>query len=288
MGRKTDCSSCGGDNFYITDHNGFGYCFNCGYYSSSTQNISYIPKRSEVIPEIRDFYARMTSYYQSCLTKSARDWLYTRGYTDTNIGHLRIGYCPEESSILYRSSIARESGLAVDGRAFFANRITFPYITDSTTISDIRARSLVQDVIKYKSPLGSAFTRGADYPYNYFLRKHSSIIITEGEIKAGIAYQHGYSALALPGMNSWRSGFQQQPKQEVIVVLDTQPEDRYNIVRATINIASKLNQCKIATLPILGRKKMDIDTCILEHGKELFDQAIQSALPFERWIKFRY
>lgn len=290
MGRKIDCTACGGDNFYVTDHNGFGYCFNCGYYSSEHTKQAEV-RRSNAIPEIRQFYDRMASYYHSSLTTAARDWLYTRGFNDTTIQTLRIGYCPDDSALWYRNPIAKEAGLAVDGKAFFANRITFPYINtnnNTTTITDIRARSLVTDAVKYKSPLGSAYTRGADYPYNYFLHKHASLILTEGEIKAAIAYQYGYPAVALPGMSSWRHGFLQQPEQEVIIVLDTQPEDRYNIVRAIINIASRLHTCKVATLPTLGKKKMDIDTCIIEHGEDIFAKVVQAALPFDRWMSFRY
>jgi DNA primase len=288
-GRKEECPECGGSNFYITNHNNLGYCFNCTYTAHIDRSEHHSSlSRSPLLDHIRDYYDRMSNYYHSCLTPEVTAWLYQRGFTDSTIVQLRIGYCPDDSAIWYRTDVARNAGLAVQGKAFFANRVTFPYIGFDGVISDIRARTLEKTVEqKYKSPRHSAYFRGADYPYNYFLSKNKTLVLTEGEIKAAIAWQHGYPTIALPGMNTWRKGFRQQYGQDVIILLDTQPEQRYTIARAVINIAFNFDTCRVATLPSLGKEKMDIDSFLLQ-APDLFPCILQAALPYETWLQFRY
>lgn len=291
---KTTCPSCGGDNFYFTEHNGMGYCFSptCGYseHNGKSSGDKIILKRSPLLPEIRELYGRMTAYYHSNLSGKALDFLYRRGYTDATIEKLKIGYCPPDQSVIYKTEVAKDAGLATyDHKAFLAERITFPYISVDGTITDIRGRDITdQEELKYKSPHGSTYYRGADYPYNYFLHKEPEIIITEGEIKAGIGLQYNYPILALPGMGSWRTGFKQLGDQKVTLLFDTQDEDIINIRRAIIKAAGYLNNVYVATLPDMGKPKMDIDTLLSEYGVELFDIVIKAAIPFHRWVKFQY
>jgi DNA primase len=285
---KVECKQCGGNNFYITEWNMLGYCFNCGY--TEYQNKSredIVLRRSNNLQEIRNIYKRMAMYYHSCLDKHSSDYLYTRGYTDATIQKLCIGYCPDDQSILYRNDIIKEAGLAThDGKAFLHNRITFPYISLTGDITDIRGRDITgNDELKYKSPHGSTYFRGADYPYNYFLYKSDTIIITEGEVKAGIAYQYGYDTMALPGMGSWRKGFKPRAEQKIIILFDTQDSDIYNIRRAIKRTANNIDNVYVATLPDMNTNKMDLDTFLVQYPL-LFPVVLNAALPYVQWQRY--
>src|SRR5688572_6790200 len=193
MSYKTECSSCGGHNFYVTEHNGLGYCFNCGYCELQGEHKRAPKTRSPNLDEIRHFYKRMAEYYHAALDGKALQYVYSRGFTDTTIQHFKIVYIPRDTSLLYRNSIAKEAGLAdYYGGAFLAERISFPYINKDGIVTDIRGRDITgEDELKYKSPHGSAYFRGADYPYNFAAHNESTVILTEGEIKTSIAWQYG-------------------------------------------------------------------------------------------------
>ena len=286
---KEDCPQCGHHSFYITPHNGLHYCFVCQYkeYHGKSESNTLTLVRSELLSEIREYYSHMTEYYHSCLSGEPLQYLYNRGFKDSTITKLKIGFCPEEVSIRYRGEVAAQSGIALpNDKAFLSNRITFPYISKDNQITDIRGRIIpsISDVVRYKSPLGSTYFRGADYPYNMFLELAQTLIITEGEIKAAIAYQHGYPAIALPGMMTWRNGFRRKAGQKIIILFDSQAEGFLQVQNAIRSVVIHFDSVYVATLPLLGKSKMDIDTFFLEHG-DLFDIVIQSALPFERWLQ---
>lgn len=281
---KTDCPTCTGNDFYVTPHNGLGFCFHCGHWERDGQ-VDYKPRvRSDHIPEIRNMYAQATTYYHSALDGAARKFLINRGFTDSTIERFQIGYCPLGKNPMYKDPIAQEAGLATSIQTgFLAGRITFPYFYDDSTITDIRGRSLdPSDPLRYKSPYNDGFYRGADHPYNYHLRCNKRIILTEGEIKADIATQIQYPAMALPGIMSWRDGLTYDPNTEYTIIFDSQRQMR-DVRRAIAKIAEKLNNPRIGTIPLFGKEKQDIDGFIMEYGVSSFKDVVDSALPYDEW-----
>lgn len=289
MGYKTTCPKCGGDNFYITPENGKSYCFSpsCNYYKNEYTETKEERIRSDYIDDIRAFYNKAAQYYHSALDKRALQYLYKRGLTDDTIQQLKIGYCPKGKSPLYTGTIPEEAGLSINGAAFLADRITFPYMYTNEIITEIRGRAITETTIKYLSPRKSAYYRGADYPYNYHMRNAQKIILTEGEIKADLAVQTGYATMALPGMGTWKSGFKQQPDQQVIILFDSQSNNTRDTRAAIIKASQQLDEPLIATLPLFGEKKMDIDQFILTYGKIGFDTVVNSALSFNTWKRLQ-
>jgi hypothetical protein len=286
-GYKTECPQCGGLNYYYTSHNDFGYCFSptCGYYSRAA-NTQTEKKRSNKRDDIRQYYTKLTNYYHSCLSKEHRQFLYSRGYTDELIERKLIGYCPPGTSHLYRDDIAKEAGLVTaNSEGFLKERIIFPYICtfNPLRITDLRGRKTQGNGIKYLSPYGGDYKRWSDYPYNYYLHTSKRIIITEAEIKSDIGLLHGYSIVGLPGMTQWKSGFIPRDNQEIVVCFDNQREYR-NVIEAIKRLNKHLCEFKVATLPLFGEQKAEIDTFIPKYGKDLFDNIIQNALPFNKWL----
>lgn len=289
---KTTCPSCGKDTLYVTPYNGMSYCFraSCHYMSKDGNSIDERKLiRSDNIAEIRELYRQVTWYYHSSLDNTARSYLHKRGFSDQTIQDLMIGYAPEGKLPLYRNPIAIEAGLAgTEGNAFLGGRITFPYFKRKDVVTDIRARSIdPNEELKYKSPFGSAYYRGAIYPYNYHLAKDAQrIILTEAEIKADIAVQIGYPTIAIPGISAWRKGFIQEDNQEIIIVFDTErdPSVRYDVITAIRKIATYIDNAYVATLPLeSNEQKAEIDTFVNKHGPELFKSIVDNAIPFETW-----
>lgn len=287
---KTNCPRCNRHTFYVTPWNETGYCFSpsCHYLE---RNNTFAPKkriRSDNVHEIREFYTMAAKYYHSCLTKESLQFLYKRGFNDDTIKDRMIGYVPCGRSPIYRDSIAKEAGLGTrENGAFLGGRVAFPYFKTKYTIIDIRGRSIdPNEDIKYKSPFQDSFYRGAVYPYNYDLRDNARIILTEGEIKADIAFQIGFPCMALPGMGVWRSGLVQEDGQQFIILFDTQ-ENQKEVIAAIRKVVKHLDDPLIATLPLLGGKKIDIDVFILQYGKEIFTSVIDSAIPYTKWDRLQ-
>lgn len=284
MSYKDTCPQCGKDHLYVTPHNGMQYCFypGCGYKYIEGKQVQKQRIRSQHINDIRAYYKLMAEYYHSCLDKKSTGYLYERGYTHGYIKEHKIGYCPKEKHTYYNTPIAQESGLlSYDGTAFLGDRIIFPYYKDKDTVVELRGRSF-DNILRYKSPFGDTYYRGSDYPYNYQLNTSRRIILTEGEIKADIANIAGYTTMALPGIGIWKDGFKQKEDQDVIICFDTQ-KDMSGVIKAIGKVAAKLLNAKVATLPLMGKDKMDIDTFILTYGDSFFKDIIDAALYYQDW-----
>ncbi len=290
---KTTCPNplCNGNNFYVTEHNGMGYCFNCGHLvRDNEEHVHTIQEISPNVDAIRQLYTQAAHYYHSSLDSTAYDYLHQRGFTDQTIQDLQIGYCPIGKSPLYKGDTAKEAGLVYyDETALLGGRITFPYLLDDGTVTDIRGRSIdPTEEMKYKSLLGSSYNRGAIYPYNYHLRSTSNrILLTEGEIKADIAYQFKFPTMALPGMLNWRSGFIPDSTKEYVIVFDNQRDNFYQVRQAIMKAARKIPNAFVSTLPLLGKNKQDIDGFILEYGYNAFNIIVNGALPYNEWYKLQ-
>lgn len=286
---KTECPKCAGNALYVTPHNGVSYCFKCGYYENdSKEEVIRYKERSPHLLDIRDFYTGIAKYYHSCLTKEARSFLYQRGYDDTLIERKLIGFCPLGKSTIYASNISKLAGLAgVKNHAFLAGRITFPYYKGGI-VTDIRGRSMNKHEIKYLSPYGDSYARGADYPYNYNSTVDNDIIVlTEGEIKSDLSDKVGIPTIGLPGMRIWKNGFVQREDQQIVICFDSQAENSADVDRAIYQIAQHIDRPKIATLPLMGQSKMDIDTFILQFGGDLYKMVINAAIDFDYWLKLK-
>lgn len=284
-----ECPVCHKDNFWFTEHNGVGFCFNCGHWTRDGNAIVKPKERSKHKDEIRGLYKQAAYYYHSSLDTISREYLYNRGFTDKTIETFKIGFCPAGKHPMYRTSIAIEAGLATSiHTAFLENRITFPYFYDNETITDIRGRAVnPNEDIRYKSPYHDAYYRWSDYPYNYHLNNNKITIITEGEIKALIATQFDYPSMALPGILTWRNGFIANPDTKYIIIFDNQRSNMYNVRAAITRIVERISNAHIGTLPLFDQEKQDIDSLILTYGIDIFKDVIDMALPYNEWAQLQ-
>ena len=286
MNYKTTCPKCGGNDFYVTPSNGVGYCFHCTYLEREGSEKAAVQKLHYSVEALRALYKKLADYYHSCITPEVQVYLNSRGYDDNTISALKLGFIPDEPLKNIDPILGKDSGLYANGRAVLGNRISFPYIVKDMVV-DIRGRALDKnDPIRYKSPMGTASVRGADYPYNYkdITEDH---IITEGEIKAGLATQAGVNCVALPGIVSWRPMIKQSVKQIIIFDTTRNKSTREITFRAVDKLASKLYNPYVVVLPLGKDDKMDIDAFILKRGEEEFRTVVNNALPYDEWARIQ-
>lgn len=236
-------------------------------------------KQSENVDTIRELYTEITEYYHSCLDTPHITYLHARGITDSSIQKFKLGYCPNSAHKLYLHPLSTESGIALHKKPFLANRITFPYWFGDR-VTDIRARALEGD-IPYKTCFNGTYFRGAEYPYN-INDEGDTVLLTESEIKCITASQLGYAVWGLPGIKANR--IVNHPNG--IICFDNQRENKRDVVVAIKKWSSAFLHVKIATLPLRGEEKQDIDTYILRYGEEAFRMIIDTAVPFQIWRKY--
>lgn len=295
---KIRCPNCYGNDCYITEHNGRGYCFEC---TSSYRLGEHKPQHTREtvalpVEEIREFYQNILTYYQESLQSPQQEYLHRRGLDADTVLKFRVGYCPNTRLPQYHEKIAKEAGLCFgSGDPFLAERIIFPYIAFEQ-ITDLRGRCLGDEVPRYKSPYHQARLRGAIYPFNYDVamdkaRQQKFIILTEGEIKAIIGDMHGFPVVALPGMTNWRAGTIIDSDIRVIVMFDSsaRAEDRMRIDKAIANVAEKIPSFSVVQLPLLNQEKMDIDTYLLDSkgGPERFRRLLDDSVDYPFYKKIR-
>jgi hypothetical protein len=286
--QRTTCPACGKGNFTIWD-NGSSKCWNCGASGKNT-NVTVKPlRRSKYIPEIRNLYKELSSYYHSCLTTEARHWLYARGVSDYSINTLKLGYCPDETNPIYKSHIAKLAGLVTkEGyKPVLGGRVTFPFLVDDY-VSDLWGRTLDKNnPLRYRGPNFSSYSRGADHAYCHNLAyKHTAferVVITEGLIKAVVSNQYGIATKAYPGTTAYRNSTPPMQGQKQVICFDSQVDHRRELLTAIKREADRYPDPYIATLPLRGGKKFDLDDYILKCGIDDYRRVIDGALDYKTW-----
>jgi DNA primase len=221
----------------------------------------------------------MTRYYHACLTRAAYDYLRSRGITDAMIDSLQIGYVPDEPNLIYTQPIAQYAGVAKDGKSLLAGCVTFPYWQDDS-VYNLRGRKITEK--QYMSPYHSAYYRGADIIFRTDQAYHDTIILTESEIKAIASTQVGMPAYGFAGTNS-SAVYVQYPRQTIIICFDNQRNHRRQLIQSIHRVAQRYTNVLIATLPLYGQEKQDIDDFIAQYGASEYRKVIQSAVPYEQW-----
>lgn len=298
-GWKCYCPDCGGDDCWYTPDNQLLYCFNCGvsYRVAVTDDDAVVPSQpvvsAETIQQYRSYYHDIHAFYQTAMTKQAQTYLLDRGIDDFFIRTFHLGYCPYKADVdLYKHPVAFSSGV-VDTltRPVLRGRIVFPYFAYGQ-VTDLRGRA-VQSSFRYASLRFPTKQRGALYAFNYDRATQrlqagaSVLIVTEGEIKAMFADVAGFAAVGLAGMTSHRE--LPQFRVPTVLLFDSDAEQQHTIDAAIRQWASRVHDPHVVVLPLLGEKKMDIDT-FLRHPKggwSFFASLVQSAIPYQRYVRLR-
>jgi hypothetical protein len=274
---KTDCPSCGGNDYAITPENGMGFCFHCGYTSFESNHTQPVLTRGPV-HEIRKFYTYLAMKAHENLSGEHEQYLLSRGITREQIQQEQIGFMPH---IAPKTNIAVKAGIVSNGVNILADRFIFPYWIDQT-VAELRGRSLT-DELRYKNPFGSPYYRGADIYYHEH-NSHEDHILTEGEIKTLVAERYGFLCVGMPGIQRHSTAYSNKKKVYIILDHESNPRTR-SIIKHTIKrIAAKLIRVYVVMLPLRkGQKKAELDTYLLEHGATSLHILLESAMDIEQW-----
>lgn len=163
-------------------------------------------------------------------------------------------------------------------------------------VTDLRGR-ILDTAFTYKdnTPTYSGLahshkTRGATFLFNHdIIAKNNRVILTEGEFKAIVGFQHGFPVVAIPGIFGWQKEWAILFKdKEVILAPDS---DGYGGIRSPAYLMVKhlqqdLPKAKVAVLRLMKRyEKEDIDSLIVSSGVKTFERAVDGAIDINYWLE---
>ncbi len=211
------CPECGGnDRFYYiaAPQNGgkpYWRCRQCNHTTgdSSAAAITTVDTKPRTAAEITEAQYAYTVVAQRCMDAlwstdgaNALAYLRGRGLTDATIRAARLGWCGDGTKLLvdlfYHDRRAYDAAMSAGlskhqgvPRKVLDRAITIPYFVDDTCVL-LRSRALHPQPgqPKYISPAGPLYAGGTPFWYGHrHIAAASSIIVTEGEFKALVAWQ---------------------------------------------------------------------------------------------------
>lgn len=225
-------------SFFVAPHRGSFMCFGCGKkgdiftFLQEIEGIEFFDALKQLAEKAgiklelknqegdqkKDAYAILEKaclVFQSYLEKdiSAQEYLDKRGLTKQTISQFRIGYIPDDWSILhtelkksFKEEEILESGLVIkneNGRIYdrFRGRIMFPIFDSSGKVIAFTGRVLIpeqKETPKYvNSPETQLFSKShVLYGLNFAkqaIRKHNFVILVEGQMDVILSHQIGYT-----------------------------------------------------------------------------------------------
>ena len=247
------------------------------------------------IPEIRKLYTALASRYHEGITQQVVEYLKGRGLTQQTIDGFMLGFCSTGFIDEYTNELAEVSGILHMNYPVLTNRITIPYVANGE-VTDLRGRTLntvftyKNNTPTYSSLSGSHKSRGATFLFNHdIIATNNTIILTEGEFKAVVGYQHGFPVVAMPGIFGWQKEWSELFKdKELILAPDS---DGWGGVRSPAYLMVKQLQqhiphAKIAVLRLANRyDKEDIDSMINGGGLKRFERSVAGAIDISEWME---
>jgi len=296
-----DCSDA---NFFINNR----LTWNCWHCSESGriindtgEEVDYIeeaqPSKTLDISEIRKIYAECVEEYKKNLSTSIKDYLKSRGLEDSTIDKFKLGFCSRGQNLkIYNDKNAKDAGIIREDRPTLADRLVIPYLFNNE-VTDLRGRIIETIGIKYKentpkyiSLEGSYNLRGANYFFNHdIINESDTVIITEGEFKAIVAYQHGFPIVATPDITKCNNEWDDLLKNKKVILA---ADNEYVIGRRSpCYIQAKFLMKHVPHLRVarfnrnIKSNKTDIDSLILSRGSRELKWAVETSMTVEDFLK---
>lgn len=196
-----------------------------------------------------------TEQYQNNVHQ-AGGYLAGRGFTADTIGSARLGVVDE----------------AIEGDPHAAGfRLSIPYITQSGIVN-IRFRCLrehdcgASSCAKY---LGSPGVPNRLYGVGCIVSAGSRICITEGELDAVTFRQLGYSAVGVPGAQSWKRHWRRLFDDFSGIYVFCDGDEAGRGFRS--HILAEIPSAQAIMMP----DKQDVNSMFVKEGREFFDQLLR-------------
>jgi hypothetical protein len=277
------CHLCGAKGSLVSLQRHFGDATE----TQEREDTSY--KRRNILQLAADFYHEALDDHPEVVRYLVNE----RGLTPETIARHKLGFAGGEVNALFRmlrqqgyassdisatglTTFHRETGKAVD---FLRNHITIPYQVAANVVM-IRGRAFgaTDEGSKYVTGIGQkARLFNTDSVWDA-----DEVMVTEGEFDCLVLEQQGYSAVAVPGANSWQEEWDAyfSGVRRIWVVFDRDANDDIG-GRAAEKVVSRLGpKARNVQLPEHENgKKNDVTEWFvnLEHTRHDFEQLVKAA-----------
>ncbi len=262
----------------------------------------------KTIPDMHEAMLQATQYYRKQLkvAPQAIEYLKSRGLSGEIAARFQIGYAPTGWQNLadvfsdYQSDLLKTAGLVIEneqGRRYdrFRDRVIFPIHDPKGQVIGFGGRVLTsaasEDGPKYlNSPETPLFQKGNEL-YGLFLARRAirdagRVLVVEGYMDVVALAQYGIEyAVAALGTATTPLHITKLMRQtdEIVFCFDGDSAGRKAAWRAAMNALPALTdglRLQFLFLP----SEHDPDSYVREFGKEVFERAMQTALPLSQYI----
>ena len=260
-----------------------------GYFRTGSSQI----REKDVSDETKEAFKLAAAVYHRTLisgrneeASAARNYLYGRGFTESTIRDLKIGYAGR--SELHKNGLSlppaertgyiermRKAGFIRDGREYFTNRIIFPNITKDGRVLNLTGRAVGNSARRYLNI--------PNVKKNLYLLELADpgeeLYLTESVPDAVTLYQLGYSAAAANGTAlSGQMKAALDAYGQIIIV----PQNDSASMNAACRWCEAIPRCRILLPEYMDGKEKDINDILRLEGERLnqiddFTQRISAA-----------
>lgn len=237
------------------------------------------------------------SYFIYCLENSTgadevRAYLSSRGYSDTDVKTMELGYIPDQDKLFkyllskgYSQTLIDEV-VKLNKGIGTTHKLTIPYRSGGS-IKGFKFRTVGDATPKYLNSTGLDRLGGF---FNLLgIKGDKDIVVVEGELDSLSATARGVNNVVATGSSSISSSQVgdaiKRGAKSFSLCLDTEPgkeEETAKNINSAIEVilGEGVNRVYIVSLPDLGGGKTDPDRLIKESGVDAFKDAIRGALPY--------
>lgn len=255
-----------------------------GYFRTGSSQI----REKDVSDETKEAFKLAAAVYQRTLisgrneeASAARNYLYGRGFTESTIRDLKIGYAGR--SELHKNGLSlrpaertgyiermRKAGFIRDGREYFTNRIIFPNITKDGRVLNLTGRAVGNSARRYLNI--------PNVKKNLYLLELADpgeeLYLTESVPDAVTLYQLGYSAAAANGTAlSGQMKAALDAYGQIIIV----PQNDAASMNAACRWCEAIPRCRILLPEYMDGKEKDINDILRLEGEQQCSMKLSAA-----------
>lgn len=260
-------------------------------------------KLFHIMDLVADTYHRVLK--KSPNASAARKYAESRNLSSTTLDTFKIGFSPESWDNLTRYlsakkislDEARQIGLITEKRGggyvdFFRNRLIFPIRDGEGRTIGLGGRVLGSGQPKYlNSPQSLLFDKGKNlfgiYEAQEAIRKHKSVIVTEGYMDQIALYQAGvHNVVATLGtaLTEYHAKLLRRHTHRVTLVFDGDSAGVKATLKAMRPLMSEGLSANVVELP----EGEDADSYVKTHGPEKFRKLVENAKPVMKFYIDRF
>jgi DNA primase catalytic core len=237
------------------------------------------------------------SYFIYCLENSTgadevKAYLSSRGYSDTDIKTMELGYIPDQDKLFkyllskgYSQTLIDEV-VKLNKGIGTTHKLTIPYRSGGS-IKGFKFRTIGDATPKYLNSTGLDRIGGF---FNLLgIKGDKDVVLVEGELDSLSATARGVENVVATGSSSIsldqiKDAIKRGAKSFTLC-LDNEPDKKQETAKRLnssieLILGEGVNRVYIVTLPDLGGGKTDPDRLIKESGVEAFREAIRGALSY--------